>query len=69
VTNPTKVRKFKANRIEKRKDEIILGKYLRLEWIVEAIKFFNSSTLYRQYRSFIKGASNVAKQEDEKKIE
>jgi hypothetical protein len=67
LTNPTKVRKLKANRIEKRKDKITLGEDLGVEWIVEAIKFFNSSTLYEQYGSFIKGASNVAKKEDEKK--
>jgi hypothetical protein len=44
-----------------------LGEDLGVEWIVEAIKFFNSSTLYKQYGSFIKGTSNVAKKEDEKK--
>jgi len=67
VTNPIKAKKLKVNRIEKRKDKITLGEDLGVEWIVEVIKFFNSSTLYEQYGSFIKGASNVAKKEDEKK--
>ncbi len=39
----------------------------RRPWSGIACKFFNSSTFYRQYGSFIKGASNVAKKEDEKK--
>jgi hypothetical protein len=34
---------------------------------VEATKSFNSSTLYGQYGSFIRGALDVAKKEDEKK--
>jgi len=53
VTNPTKVRKFKANRIEKKKDEILLGKYLGVERLVEATTSFNFSTFYEQYGSFI----------------
>jgi len=54
LTNPTKARKLKANRVKKRKDKITLGEDFGVEWIVEAIKFFNSSTLYEQYGSFIK---------------
>jgi hypothetical protein len=34
VTNPTKVKKLKANRIEKRKDKIILGEDLGVESLV-----------------------------------
>jgi hypothetical protein len=61
------LRKLKANRIKKRKDEILLGEDLGVEWIVETTKFFNFSTFYGHYWSFIRGASNVAKKEDEKK--
>jgi hypothetical protein len=34
---------------------------------VEATKFFNFSTFYGQYGNFIRGASDVAKKEHEKK--
>jgi hypothetical protein len=67
VTNPTKVRKLKDNRIKKRKDEILLEEDLGVEWIVDTTKFFNSSTFYGQYGNFIRGTSDVAKKEDEKK--
>ncbi len=35
----TKARKFKANRIKKRKEKIILGEDLGVEWIVKRLSF------------------------------
>jgi hypothetical protein len=67
VTNPTKAKKLKANKIEKRKDEILLEEDLRVEWLVEATKCFNFSTLYGQYGSFIRRTLNVTKKENKKK--
>jgi hypothetical protein len=52
VMDPTKKRKLKANRINKGKDEILKGEDLMVEWLVLAIKFLNSSTIYKKYERF-----------------
>ncbi len=69
VINPIKARKLKVNKINKKKNKILLKKCLEVKWLVKAIKIFNFSTIYRRYENFIKRTSNVAKKDDERKTE
>ncbi len=69
VTNPTKAKQFKANRINKRKDKILFEYELGMEWLVKITKSFNFSTLSKQYGSFIKRTLDVINKEDEGKTQ
>jgi hypothetical protein len=44
VTNPTKAKQFKANRINKSKDKILFEYELGMEWLVKVtnFQFFNT---------------------------
>ncbi len=69
MTNPTKAKQFKANRINKRKDKILFEYELGMEWLVKITKSFNFSTLSKQYGSFIKRTLDVINKEDEGKTQ
>jgi hypothetical protein len=66
VTNPTKAKQFKANRINKSKDKILFEYELGMEWLVKVTNFFNFSTLSKQYGSFIKGTLDVINKDEGK---
>jgi hypothetical protein len=55
VTNLSKAKKLKVNSIDKWKDKILLREDLAVKWLVETIKSFKFSTLYKAIWEFLEG--------------